>query len=520
MSNQYQTQGYTVNDAGRRLIVDPITRIEGHMRCEVNIDEQNVITNAVSCGTMFRGLEIILQGRDPRDAWAFVERICGVCTGVHALASVYAIEDAIGIQVPDNANIIRNIMLATLWCHDHLVHFYQLAGMDWIDVLNALKADPRATSQLAQSLSAWPMSSPGYFFDVQNRLKKFVDGGQLGIFRNGYWGHPQYKLSPEANLMGFAHYLEALDFQREIVKIHTIFGGKNPHPNWIVGGMPCAINLDQSGAVVNGDFKNVMPVDLADPQQIQEFVDHAWYRYPDDRLGRHPFDGITDPWYNPGDVKGSDTHIQQLNEQERYSWIKAPRWRGHAMEVGPLARTLIAYHKGDAATIESVDRMMSALKLPLSGIQSTLGRILCRAHEAQWAVGKLQYFFDRLMTNLKNGDLATANTEKWEPASWPQHCRGIGFTEAPRGALGHWASIRDQKIELYQCVVPTTWNASPRDPKKQIGAYEAALMGTQMAIPDQPLEILRTLHSFDPCLACSTHVLGDDGSELIAVQVR
>lgn len=452
MSNQYQTQGYTVNDAGRRLIVDPITRIEGHMRCEVNIDEQNVITNAVSCGTMFRGLEIILQGRDPRDAWAFVERICGVCTGVHALASVYAIEDAIGIQVPDNANIIRNIMLATLWCHDHLVHFYQLAGMDWIDVLNALKADPRATSQLAQSLSAWPMSSPGYFFDVQNRLKKFVDGGQLGIFRNGYWGHPQYKLSPEANLMGFAHYLEALDFQREIVKIHTIFGGKNPHPNWIVGGMPCAINLDQSGAVgainmerlnlvqsiitrtadfinnvmvpdalaigqfnkawsqigtglsdkcvlsygafpdiandfsqqsllmpggavVNGDFKNVMPVDLADPQQIQEFVDHAWYRYPDDRLGRHPFDGITDPWYNPGDVKGSDTHIQQLNEQERYSWIKAPRWRGHAMEVGPLARTLIAYHKGDAATIESVDRMMSALKLPLSGIQSTLGRI-------------------------------------------------------------------------------------------------------------------------------------------------
>lgn len=249
MSNQYQTQGYTVNDAGRRLIVDPITRIEGHMRCEVNIDEQNVITNAVSCGTMFRGLEIILQGRDPRDAWAFVERICGVCTGVHALASVYAIEDAIGIQVPDNANIIRNIMLATLWCHDHLVHFYQLAGMDWIDVLNALKADPRATSQLAQSLSAWPMSSPGYFFDVQNRLKKFVDGGQLGIFRNGYWGHPQYKLSPEANLMGFAHYLEALDFQREIVKIHTIFGGKNPHPNWIVGGMPCAINLDQSGAV-------------------------------------------------------------------------------------------------------------------------------------------------------------------------------------------------------------------------------------------------------------------------------
>ena len=223
---------------------------------------------------------------------------------------------------------------------------------------------------------------------------------------------------------------------------------------------------------------------------------------------------------NPGDVKGSDTNIQQLNEQERYSWIKAPRWRGNAMEVGPLARTLIAYHKGDAATVESVDRMMSALKLPLSGIQSTLGRILCRAHEAQWAAGKLQYFFDKLMTNLKNGNLATASTEKWEPATWPTECRGVGFTEAPRGALGHWAAIRDGKIDLYQCVVPTTWNASPRDPKGQIGAYEAALMNTKMAIPEQPLEILRTLHSFDPCLACSTHVLGDDGSELISVQVR
>ncbi|EDL2540434.1 hypothetical protein CQM54_09905 [Salmonella enterica subsp. enterica serovar Kentucky] len=476
MSNQYQTQGYTVNDAGRRLIVDPITRIEGHMRCEVNIDEQNVITNAVSCGTMFRGLEIILQGRDPRDAWAFVERICGVCTGVHALASVYAIEDAIGIQVPDNANIIRNIMLATLWCHDHLVHFYQLAGMDWIDVLNALKADPRATSQLAQSLSAWPMSSPGYFFDVQNRLKKFVDGGQLGIFRNGYWGHPQYKLSPEANLMGFAHYLEALDFQREIVKIHTIFGGKNPHPNWIVGGMPCAINLDQSGAVgaINMERLNLVQSIIT---RTADFINNVMVP---DALA-----------------------IGQFNK----AWSQ--------IGTGLSDKCVLSY-----GAFPDIDRMMSALKLPLSGIQSTLGRILCRAHEAQWAVGKLQYFFDRLMTNLKNGDLATANTEKWEPASWPQHCRGIGFTEAPRGALGHWASIRDQKIELYQCVVPTTWNASPRDPKKQIGAYEAALMGTQMAIPDQPLEILRTLHSFDPCLACSTHVLGDDGSELIAVQVR
>lgn len=596
MSYEYQTQGFTLSNAGRRLVVDPITRIEGHMRCEVNIDSNNVITNAVSCGTMFRGLEIILQGRDPRDAWAFIERICGVCTGVHALASVYAVEDALKINVPDNANIIRNIMLATLWCHDHLVHFYQLAGMDWIDVISALKADPKKTSELAQSLSSWPMSSPGYFFDVQNRLKRFVESGQLGIFRNGYWGNPEYKMPPEANLMGFAHYLEALDFQKEIVKIHAVFGGKNPHPNWIVGGMPCAINIDDSGAVgavnmerlnlvqsvitrtsefinqvlmpdalaighfykdwskigtglsnqsvlsygafpdiandfgdsslllprgavINGDFNNILPVDLYDPEQVQEFVDHSWFQYPDDHKGRHPFDGLTDPYFNVGAAKGTDTNILQLDEQARYSWIKAPRWRGHPMEVGPLARTLIGYHKKDAATVESVDRMLSALKMPLSGMQSTLGRILCRAHEAQWAAGKLQYFFDKLITNLKNGDFATANTSKWEPSTWPRQARGLGFTEAPRGALGHWTIIKDEKVDLYQCVVPTTWNGSPRDPKGQIGPYEAALLGTKMAIPEQPLEILRTLHSFDPCLACSTHVLGDDGSELVSVKI-
>ncbi len=244
-----ETQGFKLDNSGKRVVVDPVTRIEGHLRVEVNLDKDNVISNAVSTGTMWRGLEVILKGRDPRDAWAFVERICGVCTGVHALASVRSVEDALNIKIPDNANIVRNLMHATLYAHDHLVHFYHLHALDWVDVVSALKADPKRTSELAQSISSWPMSSPGYFRDLQYRLKKFVESGQLGPFKNGYWGHPAYKLPPEANLMAVAHYLEALDFQKEIVKIQAIFGGRNPHPNWLVGGVPCSFNLDGVGAV-------------------------------------------------------------------------------------------------------------------------------------------------------------------------------------------------------------------------------------------------------------------------------
>lgn len=250
--------GYTLNDEGTRIVVDPVTRIEGHLRCEVNIDENNVIRNAVSSGTMWRGLEIILKGRDPRDAWAFTERICGVCTGTHALTSVRAVEDALGIQIPENANSIRNIMQLTLQAHDHLVHFYHLHALDWVDVVSALKADPKATSALAQSISPWPNSSPGYFQDIASRLKKFVESGQLGPFSNGYWGNPAYKLPPEANLMAVAHYLEALDFQKDIVKIHAVYGGKNPHPNWLVGGVPCAINVDGAGGAVNMERLNLV----------------------------------------------------------------------------------------------------------------------------------------------------------------------------------------------------------------------------------------------------------------------
>lgn len=589
--------GFNLDPSGTRVVVDPVTRIEGHMRCEVNLDADNVIRNAVSTGTMWRGLEVILKGRDPRDAWAFTERICGVCTGTHALASVRSVEDALGIAIPENANSIRNIMQLTLQAHDHLVHFYHLHALDWVDVISALKADPKATSQLAQSISSWPLSSPGYFRDVQSRLRRFVEAGQLGPFMNGYWGNPAFKLPPEANLMAVTHYLEALDFQKEIVKIHTIYGGKNPHPNWLVGGVPCAINLNDTGAVgavnmerlnlvssiidrtidfidnvyipdliaiasfykdwtfggglssqsvmsygdipdrandnsaqnqllprgaiINGNLAQVHEVDPRDPEQIQEFVTHSWFSYPDETRGLHPWDGITEPNFVLGpNTKGTRTHIEVIDEGAKYSWIKAPRWRGHAMEVGPLARWVIGYAQGIPEFKGPVDKVLTDLSLPLPALFSTLGRTAARGLEASWAAHRMRYFQDKLMANLKAGDSATANIEKWDPKTWPRQTRGVGTSEAPRGALGHWILIEDGRIANYQAVVPTTWNGSPRDPAGNIGAFEAALLNTPVAVADEPLEILRTLHSFDPCLACSTHVMSPDGIELTRVRVR
>jgi len=615
----YETQGFKMDNSGRRVVVDPVTRIEGHMRCEVNLDSNNVIRNAVSTGTMWRGLEVILKGRDPRDAWAFVERICGVCTGCHALTSVRAVEDALGIRIPKNAHLIREIMAKTLQVHDHVVHFYHLHALDWVDVVSALKADPKKTSELQQMVSpAHPMSSPGYFRDVQNRLKKFVESGQLGPFMNGYWGSKAYVLPPEANLMAVTHYLEALDLQKEWVKVHTIFGGKNPHPNYLVGGVPCAINIDGTGAagapinmerlnfvkariqemidfnnnvyipdvlaigtlykqagwlhggglsatnvmdygtyskvnydsktdqlpggaIINGDWDKILPVDPRDPEQVQEFVSHSWYKYADETKGLHPWDGVTEPHFELGAAtKGSKTHIEQIDESAKYSWIKSPRWRGHAMEVGPLARYILGYAhalQGNTysqrvkAQIESSavainQAIPAALGLPETHytpkqlLPTTIGRTLARALESQYCGEMMMDDFNELVSNIKAGDTATANVDKWDPATWPKEAKGVGTVAAPRGALGHWIRIKDGRIENYQCVVPTTWNGSPRDAKGQIGAFEASLMNTPMVNPEQPLEILRTLHSFDPCLACSTHVMSPDGQELTTVKVR
>ena len=590
--------GFTLDTAGKRVVVDPVTRIEGHMRCEVNISDQNIITNAVSTGTMWRGLEVILKGRDPRDAWAFVQRICGVCTGTHALTSVRAVEDALGITIPENANSIRNIMQLSLQVHDHLVHFYHLHALDWVNPVNALKADPKATSELQQQVSpSHPKSSPGYFRDVQNRLKKFVESGQLGPFKNGYWTNPAYLLPPEADLMAVTHYLEALDFQKEIIKTRTIFGGKDPHPNWIVGGVPCAINVDgvgsvgainmerlnlvssiidqtmefvenvyipdiiaigsfykgwlyggglssksvmaygdipehandystssltmPRGAIINGNLKEVHDVDLRDVEQVQEFVPHSWYSYPDEKKGLHPWDGVTEPKYELGpNLVGTRTNIQQIDEGGKYSWIKAPRWRGHAMEVGPLARYIVGYASGHQEFTEQINMVLGKLNVPVDALFSTLGRTAARALEAQWAARKQRHFMDKLVANIKAGDSTTANTTNWDPSTWPKEAKGVGFTEAPRGALAHWIKIKDTRIENYQCVVPTTWNGSPRDNEGNIGAFEASLMNTKVEVAEEPVEILRTIHSFDPCLACSTHVMSEDGRELANVRVR
>ncbi|MEI6668571.1 MAG: nickel-dependent hydrogenase large subunit [Acidobacteriota bacterium] len=568
-----------------RIVIDPITRIEGHLRVEVEVKDGKVV-DAYSSGTMVRGFEIILKGRDPRDAWAFTERACGVCTTVHALASVRSVEDALGITVPPNADLIRNLMFCAQYMQDHVVHFYHLHALDWVDVVSALKADPKKTSELAQSISSWPKSSPGYFSDLQKRLKAFVESGQLGIFANGYWGHSAYKLPAEANLMAVAHYLEALEWQKEMVKVHTIFGGKNPHPNYLVGGAPCSFNLEESnainaerlayvgqlfdqgrefieqvylpdlmavasfykdwggigggvpnylaygdlptngyadvakfkfprGAILNRNLNEVIPVDGKDPQQIEESIAHSYYEYSDgDAAAKHPWVGETKLKYS-----GPKPPYEFLDVQQKYSWLKTPRWKGHAMEVGPLARLLVGFASGRDDIKEVVVSALKALDVPVGALFSTLGRTAARGLETKLVGIWAKEFYGQLLANLKNGDTRTADMTKFDPASWPTEARGVGLTEAPRGALAHWIVIKDRKIENYQLVVPSTWNASPRDGKGQLSAYESALVGTPIANAEQPLEILRTIHSFDPCLACAVHLHDEHGTHVHQIRV-
>jgi hydrogenase large subunit len=573
-----------------RLVLDPVTRIEGHLRIEARMADGR-IEEAYSSGTMVRGLEIILRGRDPRDAWALAQRICGVCTVVHGIASIRAVESALRYPVPANAQLIRNLMIGAQYIHDHVMHFYHLHALDWVDIVSALKADPKATSQLAQSISSYAKSSPGYFADVQKKLKGFVDGGQLGIFGNGYWGHPAYRLPPEANLMAVAHYLDALVWQRDAVALHAIFGGKNPHPNFVVGGTPSAISIwpdhpgrgkgphhrggqggtaldvtglarvqdvirsmrdfvDQvyvpdtlaiagfykdwfrqgeglgnflcygdfpgkggmddpasfllpRGAILNRDLSHVEPVDLDAAGEVEEFVSHSWYDYGAGKdKGLHPYQGETKLNYS-----GPKPPYRQLDVDKSYSWLKSPRWKGKPMEVGPLARVLLLYARGHAQTRELVDSSLRKLDLPQAALFSTLGRTAARTLETKVIADAMQGWYDQLVANIKSGDVDTFNESLWDPSTWPKRAQGVGLLEAPRGGLGHWIVIEDGKTANYQCVVPSTWNAGPRDPAGHPGAYEAALKGHAVHDDKQPLEILRTIHSFDPCIACAVHVL-------------
>jgi len=570
--------------AATRIVVDPISRIEGHLRIEAQA-ENGRITNAWASSTQFRGIEIIMQGRDPRDAWAFTQRICGVCTVVHAVASCRAVEDALDITIPPNANLIRNLIHGMQFVQDHVMHFYHLHALDWVDVVSALSADPAGTARIARSVSPWPNNSESYFREVQNRLKTFVSGGQLGIFTNGYWGHPAYKLPPEVNLLAVAHYLEALDWQRDVIRLHTIFGGKNPHPNFLVGGMASAINLEDTatinaerltdihdmiqraqrfvnevywpdlvaiagfykdwaaigggtgnylavgefpdgdvrdvetlyfprGIILNKDLSKVVPYDQ---NQVKEFINSAWYEYSKgDDAGLHPFEGETKAKYT-----GPPTPWKFLQGEKKYTWMKAPRYDGRPMEVGPLARMLVAYAAGHGEVRQMVKTVLDTLNVGPAALFSTLGRTAARGMETVLLARRLQVWYDKLVDRIRNGDVRTFNNEHWDPAKWPAKAQGYGYLDAPRGALGHWVQIEDQKISRYQCVVPSTWNCSPRDGQGVPGPYEAALMDHHPLVdPERPIEILRTIHSFDPCMACGVHVLDATGREVTSVRVQ
>jgi hydrogenase large subunit len=566
----------------KKIAVDPVTRIEGHLRIEAQI-EGGKITDAWSSSTMFRGIETILKGRDPRDAHHFTQRFCGVCTTVHSIASIRCVEDALKIQIPDNARLIRNLIIGIQSVQDHVIHFYHLHALDWVDITGALKADPAATAKLAQSISDWPQSSVTYFKGVQERIAAFVSTGRLGPFQNAYWGHSAYRLPPEANLMAVAHYLEALEWQKDIIKVHAILGSKNPHPQtFLVGGMAIpvdpnsqnAINADKvayigkllkkarifveqvyipdllavasfykewagvgggvgnflsygdlpldnsggtdnlylpRGVIMGKDLANVMAMD---EQKITEYVTHCWYSYSKgDDKGLHPYDGETSQNYT-----GPKPPYDFLDTEGKYSWVKAPRYLDQPMEVGPLARMVIAYAKGHKDVKQTVDFVLNKLGVGPAALFSTLGRTAARGIETLLLAQKNELWLQQLTDNMGRGNLEVHNGEKWDPATWPKEARGFGYHEAPRGALGHWIRIENGAIANYQAVVPSTWNAGPRDAMGQMGPYESALMGTPIADPEKPLEILRTIHSFDPCLACAVHVLDGTGTEIIRVK--
>jgi hydrogenase large subunit len=571
----------------KRVVVDPVTRIEGHLRIEAVV-EGGKIKDAYSSAQMWRGIEVILKGRDPGDAWFFTQRICGVCTTVHAIASVRSVENALKLEVPYNAQMIRNIIISTHALHDHVVHFYHLSALDWVDITSALKADPKKAVRLAQSISDWKLNSLPIFKSVQEKLRKLVETGQLGPFANGYWNHPAMKLPPEVNLLAVVHYLQALEYQRKADMAIAILGGKNPHiQNLAVGGVATAINPDNEatlnmerlyyikqlleeirefvhkvyvpdviaitsfykewlnygrgvdnylavpdlpqdtkgetfdipgGTIVNGDLSTVKPIksfnDSYFIDNVAECIARSWY---DGEWMKHPWEEETVPYYT--DMPGG-----YLDTDGKYSWSKAPRFKVNGkyvpMQVGPLAQVLVGYALGHKLTRKYVDKALSELSslartsVGVSALQSTPGRHLARAIRAQILSDLAIKQWEQLVDNIGKGDLEICN----HPTYPKGEIRGCGFHEAPRGALSHWCVIENGKIKNYQCVVPSTWNAGPRDSEGQRGPYEASLIGNPVADPERPLEVLRTVHSFDPCIACAVHMVDPEGKEIVKVK--
>jgi hydrogenase large subunit len=556
-----------------RITLDPITRIEGHLRIDVEVNGGSV-SNAWSSAQMWRGIETILKDRPPQDAWIYAQRFCGVCTTVHAISSIRSVENALKVDVPLNAQYIRNIIMAQHSVQDHIVHFYHLSALDWVDVVSALKADPKKTAQLAQSISNWPGNSETEFKAVQQKLKSFVETGRLGIFASGYWGHPAMKLPPEANLMAVAHYLKALDYQRKASQAVAILGGKNPHiQNLCVGGVATAINMENlatlnmekiaalkalmeetrefvqqvyypdmvaiasiykdwfkygrgvvnylavpemaedtkntkfalpGGIVSGGDIKKARIItthqDLDLIANIKENVTHAWY---EGNGTLHPWDGETKPNYT------------DFQDNGKYSWCKAPRLDGKPVQVGPPAQLFTAYAGGNEKVRKLVDASCAKIGVTVNDLHSTMGRLGARAIRAHLMADYSLEYLDKLVENVGKGDKVYAN-----PTEIPKgEFKGVGFHEAPRGTLSHWVVIENRKIKNYQAVVPSTWNASPRDDKGALGPYEASLVGNPVAVADKPLEVLRTIHSFDPCIACAVHTIDPEGKEITNVKV-
>lgn len=564
----------------KRVTIDPITRIEGHLRIDVDVDGGRV-KKAWSSGQMWRGVELILLGRDPRDAWAITQRICGVCTTVHAITSVRAVENALQMEVPLNAQYIRNLIILAHAVHDQIVHFYHLSALDWVDVTSALKADPDKTAILGESLSSWHLNSKHEMRRVHERLKHFVNGGQLGIFTNGYWGHPAMKLSPEVNLMAVAHYLQALEVQRKANKIVSILGAKTPHiQNVAVGGVANPIATDSQAVLtverlmaIKGfidelsDFvKNVYLIDVAAvgafyadwtkigkgvtnylavpdipmdtkgtqfampggyieagdlskfkpitkfgdeyfTKGVEESVKHSWYDYSKGGA-LHPYQGETKPNYT------------DFKDDAKYSWLKSPTFYGKVTQVGPLARVLTMLAAGHeptkkyaTAALDTVSALAKT-KVGLDAMHSTIGRHAARAVSAAVQVDMLAGQWTALVENIGKGDTKTFNA----PTFPKGEVMGVGFHEAPRGALSHWVVIDNGKIKNYQCVVPSTWNACPRNEKDEPGPYEASLLDTPIADAEKPLEVLRTVHSFDPCIACAIHLTDKESNTAISVK--
>lgn len=567
----------------KRVVVDPITRIEGHLRIEVVVDDNNVVQEAYSGSTLWRGIETILRGRDPRDAGFMTQRICGVCTFSHYRAGIVAVENALGITPPLNALLTRTLMNNALFLHDHIVHFYHLHALDWVDIVSALSADPKAASQEAFKFCDYPFAcGEDQLKLVQDRVKKFVEKGNLGPFANAYYGHPTYHLTPEQNLIALSHYLECLRIQRVAAQTMAIFGGKNPHPQSLtVGGVTCVMDilnpsrlgeymvkfqevaefvnrayypdllmaggayakepsvlgdvgvanlftykefqysanefLFDSGIILNGDLSKIHDLDES---KITEEATHSWYK---NDAPLHPYDGEQEPNYTGFvdgeniDGKGEAVTTKVFNTQGKYSWIKAPRYNGMPMQVGPLANIVVNFAKGNKFVVPVVEKFLKDTGLPLEAVLSTLGRTATRMIEAKVIADNGLLAFNNLIANIKSGDTQTCAKYVIDK---DKEYRGRYIGHVPRGVLSHWCRIKNGVIENWQAVVPSTWNASPKDSKGQMATYEACLVGMKIADLKQPLEIIRKIHSYDPCIACAVHVMDTKGNDISEYKIN